>query len=195
MEWPSILKQFFALMNLMGFYRFVDNQVAYPGKPNSISKEDQEREEDDAKQAIYSSRWKGYFTPKQIEALEEIYAQYERDFDLSDISLQDYAMKVSKASFHADHVYDQMRRGNASISEYKEAQKIFDDLSKSANFAACRRKPGETTGMGSLGEIILRIEGTGKLNIQGDIWPQDSVDAAINDYRHTIIAAGRDGVI
>lgn len=183
-------------MNLTAFYRFIDNNVFDPETlGQTIHPDDVKREEEDAKQTVYSNKWHGYYTPKQIETLEEIYAQYERDFDLSDVSLQDYAMKVSKASFHADHVYDQMRRGNASISDYKEAQKIFDDLSKSANFAACRRKPGETTGMGSLGEIILRIEGTGKLNIQGDIWPQDSVDAAINDYRHSIIAAGRDGVI
>jgi len=51
-----------------------------------------------------------------------------------------------------------MRRGEISASEYKEAQRIFDDLSKSSNFAACRRKPGEASGMGSLGEIIMRLE-------------------------------------
>ena len=152
-------------------------------------------DDEESKNVDYNKRWRGYFTPEQIEVLEDIYAKYENDFDLSDASLQDYAMKVVKASFHADQVYDQMRRGEATVSDYKDAQKIFDDLSKSSNFAACKRKPGETTGMGSLGEIILRIEGTGKLNVDGDNWPQDSVDLAINEYRHTLIAAGKDGAI
>ena len=195
MESKSIVKNVLMMMNLSTYYGYVENDGAFAQQKANIKKEDLKRELEDQKQMVYNNRWHGYFTPKQVECLEEIYAQYERDFDLSDVSLQDYAMKVSKASFHADHVYDLMRRGDATISDYKEAQKIFDDLSKSANFAACRRKPGETTGMGSLGEIILRIEGTGKLNVEGDHWDPDSVDLVLNDYRHALVAAGRDGVI
>lgn len=191
MEGKAICNAFFGICNLRQYYTYEDHAVSFPTQ--EPDKEVAEREEKEQKKQIYSKRWRGYFTPEQIDILEEIYAQYDRDFDLSDVSLQDYAMKVAKASFHADQVYDRMRRGDATSSEYKDAQKIFDDLSKSSNFAACKRKPGETTGMGSLGEIILRIEGTGKLNFDGDIWPQDSVDAAINEYRHALVAAGREG--
>lgn len=184
---------FFSIMNLTNFYKYVDNCVTYPStNPNSA---DIPSEAEERKRMEYSKKWHGYFTPEQIEILEETLEQYERDFDLSDVSLQDYAMKVTKASFHADQVYDLMRRGEATISEYKDAQRIFDDLSKSSNFAACKRKPGEQQGMGSLGEIILRIESTGKLNFEGDIWPQDSVDAAIAEYRHALVAAGHEGVV
>ena len=190
-EGKTICNAFFGICNLRQYYKYEDHAVSFPTEqPN---KEVVEREEEEQKKQVYSKRWRGYFTPEQIDILEEIYAQYDRDFDLSDVSLQDYAMKVAKASFHADQVYDRMRRGDATSSEYKDAQKIFDDLSKSSNFAACKRKPGETTGMGSLGEIILCIEGTGKLNIDGDVWPQDSVDAAISEYRHALVAAGREG--
>lgn len=193
MENKAIIQAYFSMMNLNNFYKFVDNNIAYDNIGPELR--DIPSEEEERKKMSYSKRWRGYFTPEQIETLEEIYEQYDRDFDLSDVSLQDYAIKVAKASFHADQVYDRMRRGEATGGDYKDALKSFDDLSKSSNFAACKRKPGETTGMGSLGEIILRIEGTGKLNFEGDNWPKDSVDAAIADYRHIVEALGREGGI
>ena len=190
-EQRTIVNAVLSMMNLANFYKYVDNGIVNPiSTPVDVAKEDEQR-----KQMSYSKCWRGYYTPDEIDTLEEIYDQYDRDFDLSDVSMQDYAIKVVKASFNADQVYDRMRRGEASGSDYKDALKSFDDLSKSSNFAACRRKPGENTGMGSLGEIILRIEGTGKLNIEGDVWPKDSVDAAIADYYHVVEALGREGGI
>lgn len=83
-----------------------------------------------------------------------------------------------------------MRRGQGTPTEYKEAQKIFDDLSKSSNFAACRRKPGESTGMGSLGEIILRMETQGYLDQNPYTFPDDEVDEVIKAYQYTLQAIG-----
>ena len=88
-----------------------------------------------------------------------------------------------------------MRRGEISAGDYKEAQKIFDDLSKSSNFAACRRKPGESSGLGSLGEIILRLETSGELNVQGVTFEPDDIDKIIADFRHTLTAAGAEGFL
>ena len=71
-----------------------------------------------------------------------------------------------------------------------KAQKIFDDLSKSSNFAACRRKPGESTGMGSLGEIILKLETQGYLDENPYTFPDDDIDEVIKAYRYTLEAIG-----
>ncbi len=98
---------------------------------------------------------------EQVEWMNEKYVQYSEDFVLDNINMQDYTRKVIKASLNADLAEDRMRRGQGTPDEYMKAQKIFDDLSKSSNFAACRRKPGESTGMGSLGEIILKLETQG----------------------------------
>jgi hypothetical protein len=140
----------------------------------------------------YDTVWRGWFTPTEIKMLEDIYAQYEQDFVLDNVNIRDYARKVAKASLNADIAEDKMRRGQITAKEYKEAQMIFDDLSKSSNFAACRRKPGENTGMGSLGEIILKLELEGYLNENPYTFPDDDVDKVLHDYEHTWKAIGAD---
>ena len=112
---------------------------------------------------------------------------------LDNVSMRDYARKVVKASMNADIAEDRMRKGQITASEYKEAQRIFDDLSKSSNFAACRRKPGESSGLGSLGEIIMRLEISGGLKENGFTFPEDDVDKIIRDFRHTFISVGIEG--
>lgn len=173
-------------MNMLGVYQYVENV----NRPDTQTPADQDGE---PSKLEYSKKWRGRFTREQIEELEATYAQYEEDFVLDNENLRDYAKKVAKASLNADIAEDRMRRGEGSASEYKEAQKIFDDLSKSSNFAACRRKPGESSGLGTLGEIILRIELSGQLNDTGFTFPEDDVDRIINDFRHTLIAAGAEG--
>ena len=140
----------------------------------------------------YDTTWRGWFTPTEIQMLEQIYSQYEQDFVLDNVNIQDYARKVTKASLNADIAEDKMRRGQITAKEYKEAQQIFDDLSKSSNFAACRRKPGENTGMGSLGDIILRLETDGFMNDNPYTFPDDDVDKVVNDFLHTVQAIGAD---
>lgn len=83
-----------------------------------------------------------------------------------------------------------MRHGQASVNEWKEAQAIFDNLSKSANFAACRRKPGDMAGLGSLGAIVAKIEMSGELDTPKAEFPEDDVDRILSDFRHTIAAVG-----
>lgn len=138
----------------------------------------------------YDKVWQGWFTPEQVEWMNEKYAQYAEDFVLDNINMQDYTRKVIKASLNADLAEDRMRRNQGSPDEYMKAQKIFDDLSKSSNFAACRRKPGETTGMGSLGEIILRLETQGYLDQNPYTFPDDDVDKVIQAYNYTVEAVG-----
>lgn len=185
-------RQFQTVMNLKNIYGFVENidldGAIAPAKPNSgISGDD---EDDDDLRMTYSSMWGGHYTKEQMKTLEEIYSQYEDDFVLDNVNTRDYARKVAKASLNADIAEDKFRRGKISAGEYKEAQKIFDDLSKSANFAACRRKPGETSGLGSLGEIIMRLEVNGALNENGFKFPEDDIDKIVKDFEHTYAACG-----
>ena len=101
-----------------------------------------------------------------------------------------YTRKVIKASLNADLAEDRMRRGQGTPDEYAKAQKIFDDLSKSSNFAACRRKPGESAGMGSLGEIILKLETQGYLDENPYTFPDDDIDKIIEAYQYTLKSVG-----
>lgn len=186
-------RQFFSIMNLANFYGYVDNN-AIPSNDNVFDGMDDEPEQRRQSSAPhYSTKWRGYFTDEEEAALDDLYAQYEEDFKLDNVNIRDYARKVCKASLNADIMEDKVRRGIASAGEYKEAQKIFDDLSKSSNFAACRKQPGDSSGLGSLGEIILRLETSGALNDKGFTFPEDDVDKIIKDFRHTLVAVGLEG--
>lgn len=185
----AAVRAFLAMMNLRPFYCFSEHFDDEEGYVVDKSREDGRAVE----KRSYNQKWGGYFSKEEIQYLEDIYAQYEEDFVLDNVSMRDYARKVAKASLNADIAEDQMRRGQVSASEYKEAQKIFDDLSKSANFAACRRKPGESSGMGSLGEIIMRLEVNGELKENGFTFPEDDIDKIIADFRHTLHSVGVEG--
>lgn len=145
---------------------------------------------DEKDKPYYDKIWQGWFTPEQVVWMNEKYEQYSEDFVLDNVNLQDYARKVIKASLNADLAEDRMRRNQGSPDEYMKAQKVFDDLSKSSNFAACRRKPGESAGMGSLGEIILRLETQGYLDENPYTFPDDDIDKIIQAYQYTLESVG-----
>lgn len=187
LEVPVAAKHWFSIMNLNQFYVYEEHGVVMEVGEEELGDVPDPSTQSEVK---YSKEWRGYYTDDQIEALNDIYRQYDEDFVLDNVSIRDYARKVAKASLNLDMAEDRMRRGNGDSSEYKEMQRIFDDLSKSANFAACRRKPGENSGLGSLGEIIMRIETSGALETQGVTFPEDDVDRIIKDFRHTLTAVG-----
>lgn len=184
-----------SLANARAFLVIKNNAYAYEYEEN-LRVTDSTRDEvvhefsSEEDKPYYDKVWRGWFTKDQVEMLDDIYAKYEEDFVLDNINIQDYARKVAKASLNADIAEDRMRRGQGTPTEYKEAQKIFDDLSKSSNFAACRRKPGESTGMGSLGEIILRLETQGYLDENPYTFPDDDIDKVIAAYQYTLEAVG-----
>lgn len=179
-------RAFLMLKNNDYAYEYVENIHVVDSTRDAIVHEFSDPED----RPYYDKVWRGWFTRDQVEMLNEIYAKYEEDFVLDNVNIQDYARKVAKASLNADMAEDRMRRNQGTPTEYKEAQKIFDDLSKSSNFAACRRKPGESTGMGSLGEIILRLETQGYLDQNPYTFPDDEVDQVIKAYQYTLQSVG-----
>lgn len=192
---PEVKKKEEALATARAFLVVKNNAYAYEYEEN-IHVADSTRDEvvheftDEANKPYYDKVWQGLFTKEQVEWMEEKYAQYAEDFVLDNVNMQDYTRKVIKASLNADLAEDRMRRGQGTPDEYAKAQKIFDDLSKSSNFAACRRKPGESAGMGSLGEIILKLETQGYLDENPYTFPDDDVDKVIQAYKYTIESIG-----
>lgn len=179
-------RAFLVLKNNAYAYNYVENIHVADSNDDAVVHEFT----DERNKPYYDKVWQGLFTPEQVEWMNEKYAQYEQDFVLDNVNMQDYTRKVIKASLNADLEEDRQRRGQGSPDAYAKAQKIFDDLSKSSNFAACRRKPGESSGMGSLGEIILRLETQGYLDENPYVFPDDDVDKVIHSYEYTLESIG-----
>jgi hypothetical protein len=192
LEEQATIRQYFTLINLPNYYMYASNISDGGNMPDYDPGREADPPGDDV--LVYSKEWNGMYTQRDISYLNDYYGQLEEDFVLDNENIRDYARKVSKASLDADLTYNRMRHGQASVSAWKEAQAIFDNLSKSANFAECKRKPGENTGPGALGLIIQKIEGTGILETTKVTFPEDDIDRILNDFRHTVHAIGLDGV-
>ena len=197
-----IARQWFGMMNHKAYYQYEE----HVGSDGVFSPGLTDQAIEDSKQGIllapeigmtdqkkYSKVWRGYYMQSEIEALDEIYEKLEEDFVLDNENMRDYARKVAKASFDADRAGDRYRSGQITLKEYRDAMDMFDNLSKSSNFAACRRKPGESSGLGNLGEIILRVELSGALNENPYNFPEDQIDQIIHDFEHTLVAVGARG--
>lgn len=179
------------MMNTPAYYGY----IAYNDKPYEEIVAGESPEDQAAKEArrTYSTEWGGYYDDEEIQTMNDMYKEYERDFDLYNQSLIDYAHEVVKAKVYMNLMYSNMLRSKVTVKEYNAAVASFQSLSKDANFAACARRREDDNGVDSLGEIIEFIENHGMLNpedFKGVQFPKDDIDAILQDYRHIERAVG-----
>lgn len=184
------------IMNSAGLYKFVDNTAA--GKYSSFKEAEGETsefaEKEDPNEKFFSEKFNGWFTKAELAYLDDYYDGLDADFDLSDTNLRDIAKKLAKASLQADKAQDMFSAGRCDYSVVKDALSQFDLLSKSGNFAACKRKPGDNNGLGSWAEITYKLETTGHPCTRKIEWPKDDVDKTIDEFRYIVEALGLDSM-
>ena len=185
--------QALSLINLAQYYHYNDN--ADPtgnlapfdeGSPNGSIVDTV-----DGAEALTDSRkywdavWNGTYTKRELDYLNNYYDRLQDSFSLDDISAQDYARKVAKASLEADTRYTLMRDGKISSKEWREAQDVFDSLSKSSALTAAQRKDRGNESNKVLCEIIQEIEVNHHAMIPQVSFPPDDIDRILEDFRHT----------
>lgn len=171
------------------FYQYVENSRVDGALTYDEAKERGEIiEEEDEDVKVYSNEFNGYFKKKELDYLHDYYRGLSEDFDLNDTNLRDIAKKLAKASLVADKAQDDYMAGRCDFSVVKDSLAQFDLLSKSGNFAACKRKPGDTAGMGSFAEISQKLETSGYPCTRKIVWDQDDVDRTIAEYEHILEA-------
>lgn len=174
-------------------YKYVDNTVNgevvpfVKAKAKGLTTNDEGEEE-----MVYSKEFNGIFSAKDLEYLKDYYAKLEEDFTFDNESLRDYARKTCKASLQADKALDAYATGQGDFSDVKDAMAQFDMLSKSANFAACRRKPGDSGGLTSWSETTYKLETTGFPMTRKIVWEKDDVDKTIDELKHIVKALALD---
>ena len=160
-------------------YKFVDHTNDVNVQTYQEAKESgQVLEEKDPNVKTYSEFFNGYFKPEELKYLEDYYKGLDHDFDLSDINLRDTAKKLAKQSLICDRVQDKYAAGQATLADVKDAMTLFDLLSKSGNFSASKRKPGEESGLNNWAETTMYCETNGHPCIKKIEWEKDVVDAA-----------------
>lgn len=181
-----------AIMNLVQYYRYNDNTDETgnldPFDPDSlngtlIKTTEGDKVEDTRK--IYDPMWNGTYTKRELAYLDGYYEQLENSFSLDDISMQDYARKIAKASLEADETFEDYRAGKATQKQWLDAQNAFDSMSKSATFAASQRKNVDAGSQWSISEIVAKIELEHSAEMPVVTYPPDDIDRILGDFRHT----------
>lgn len=181
-------QQAISIMNEFKYYKYT---TANDGK-QFIQEEEAEHQYQTPQTKKYNKEWNGYFDTTEIEFLNNYYHKLQNDFTFDNESTRDYARKVCKASLQMDKAYDLYASGKCDSATFRDATNIFDTLSKSANFAACKRKPGETQSGSSWSQTTMKLETTGQILQTKIEWPKDDIDICIDDLRHTVKALGLD---
>jgi len=136
---------------------------------------------------VYNEFFNGEFKPAEIEHLTKYYQRLGEGFNFStDFTLEDNAKKLAKQSFIVDKMQNDFLAGRCSAQDVKDAMSLYDMLLKTGNFAACKRKPDEKSGMSSFSELTQYCETHGFPCVDLVIWDKDSVDVAIDNLNYII---------
>lgn len=111
-------RYFFSIMNLGNVYQYsanIDTEGSYrefnpESTAGTVTRDDSGAFLDDG-DLIFSRKWNGMYTQREIDYLDDYYARLEEGFVLDNQNIQDYARKAAKASLDADIKYSKMRHG------------------------------------------------------------------------------------
>lgn len=176
------------------YYKYVDNSKSGCNSYAEAKAKGQVSAEADENEKVYDEFFNGYFTKRDLAYLETYYKRLEEDFTFDNENLRDYAKKCARASLQADKAQDDYAAGRCSFADVKDALAQFDMLSKSANFAACKRKAGDNSGLTSYSELSYKLETTGHTMQRQVKWDEDDVDRVINHFRHLAAAMNFDSI-
>lgn len=176
------------------YYKYVDNSKSGCFTYAEAKAKGEVRSETDENEKQYDDFFNGYFTARDLEYLRNYYKRLEEDFTFDNENLRDYAKKCARASLQADKAQDDYTAGRCDFANVKDALAQFDMLSKSANFAACKRKAGDASGLTSFSELTYKLETTGHTMQRQIKWPEDDVDRVINHLRHLATAMNFDSI-
>lgn len=136
---------------------------------------------------VYNEFFNGEFKPAEIEHLTRYYERLGEGFNFStDFTLEDNAKKLAKQAFIVDKMQNDFLAGRCSAQDVKDAMSIYDMLLKTGNFAACKRKPDEKSGMSSFSELTQYCETHGYPCVRKIEWEKDVVDQALDGLGYII---------
>lgn len=193
-RFDKVKKYFFSKMNMTQNYSYVNNMLNSDKDIKTLeakiyeTKRSNAEERHEAEETEYDVVWFGDFTKKELKFLNNYFTQLEKQFDISDIHIQDNARSVAKAALEKNQAFDAMRRNESGASSrYKNACDNYVKLSDMAKLSASKRTSNDTTGFGALGILINYMEHKGFL--QKEIsYTEDDVDRGIK-YTQNILAS------
>lgn len=126
----------------------------------------------------------GYLTGEMV-ALEQLYNNYERSYDIQGAGMVDTLIMICKASYRANQLIN-----TGDIEGFQKMTKVYNDLMKSAKLTAAQIKSEDAEGIDSLSELVALCEAEGFIPRYYIDSPKDHVDRTLQDmqsYTRTLV--------
>ena len=124
-------------------------------KDATISKEVQTAIDEAPK---WDDDWQGVYTKSDLKYLNDYYMGLQNDFKIVTTNHRDYARKIAQASLSQMKAYQRMLKNEEGADvAYEKATKLFDMLSKSAQFAESQRGANDVA-LGCFGRVFDAVE-------------------------------------
>ena len=130
---------------------------------------------------VWSDDWQGKYTKSDLKYLNDYYNGLQNDFKIITTNHKDYARKIAHASLSQMKAYQHLLQGEEGADlAYEKATKIFDMLSKSAQFAESQRGANDVA-LGCFGRVFDAVE---KHNWVPEYIPtdEDMYDKLLNQF-------------
>lgn len=108
---------------------------------------------------LWDDEWQGNYTKSELDYLNNYLDKLKETFDITNVNYIDYAKKIANASLieiKARNTY-QGSPTKENFAMWKDANTMFDNLSKSAKFSENTRTANDI-GLGSFGQIFDAVE-------------------------------------
>lgn len=107
---------------------------------------------------VWNDEWQGKYTKSDLKYLNDYYNGLQKDFKIITTNHKDYARKIAQASLSQMKAFQQFQEGKEGADvAYEKATKLFDMLSKSAQFAESQRGANDVA-LGCFGRVFDAVE-------------------------------------
>lgn len=111
-----------------------------------------------AEENKWDDEWQGFYSRSDLKYLNDYYNGLQDDFKIITTNHKDYARKIAQASLSQNKAYQKLLAGEEGADiAYEKATKLFDMLSKSAQFAESQRGANDVA-LGCFGRVFDAVE-------------------------------------
>lgn len=192
----EVIKNALKYANLATYYEYQDRSGEYSiaeiiEQENALKTGDEYLDE-----IVWSDIWHGNYSRADINFLDDYYENLGNDAPLETYTLQIYAREIAKSALNLANAQTKLAKGSITVAEFKVFKDIFDSLNASAEFSEAKRKKKSTQEtLGSFGELVAKIESSGKPIITHVQFPKDDVDKVTENLFHLAESIGVQGVL
>lgn len=148
-------------------------------------------------QMIYSAQWGGYFSQAALDRLDALYKELEESYPLDTVDDRISAREYARITVQAEQAFQSFQSGDAEA--LKQYNTLLDRRQKISNDSQFTKKtrPKEVVDENDLllGMLAKRLEAEGLLLRPTRVFPQDELDALMEETRHLATCLGDGGSV